>query len=56
MCSISTGDLYGRLIEVEFVAKLRDEVKFDSLDSMVAQMKVDAAECARAFVEGGYGG
>ncbi len=37
------GDLYGRLIEVEFVAKLRDEVKFDSLDSMVAQMKVDAA-------------
>ena len=31
------------MIEVEFVAKLRDEVKFDSLDSMVAQMKVDAA-------------
>ena len=26
------GDLYGRPIEVEFVAKLRDEVKFDSLD------------------------
>lgn len=39
-----TGDLYGQLIEVEFIAKLRDEVKFDSLDSMVAQMKVDAAE------------
>jgi riboflavin kinase/FMN adenylyltransferase len=37
------GDLYGRLIEVEFVAKLRDEVKFDGLDSMIAQMKVDAA-------------
>jgi riboflavin kinase / FMN adenylyltransferase len=38
------GDLYGRLIEVEFIAKLRDEVKFDSLDSMVAQMKVDASQ------------
>ena len=38
------GDLYGRLIEVEFIAKLRDEVKFDSLDSMVVQMKVDAAQ------------
>ena len=38
------GDLYGRLIEVEFVAKLRDEVKFDSLDAMVEQMKVDAAQ------------
>jgi riboflavin kinase/FMN adenylyltransferase len=37
------GDLYGRLIEVEFVAKLRDEVKFDSVDAMVVQMKVDAA-------------
>jgi riboflavin kinase / FMN adenylyltransferase len=37
------GDLYGRLIEVEFVAKLRDEVKFDSVDSMVEQMRIDAA-------------
>jgi riboflavin kinase / FMN adenylyltransferase len=37
------GDLYGREIEVEFVAKLRDEVKFDSLDSMMVQMKIDAA-------------
>jgi riboflavin kinase/FMN adenylyltransferase len=37
------GDLYGRAIEVEFVAKLRDEVKFDSLDSMMVQMKVDAS-------------
>jgi riboflavin kinase/FMN adenylyltransferase len=38
------GDLYGRAIEVEFVAKLRDELKFDSLDSMLVQMKVDAAQ------------
>jgi riboflavin kinase / FMN adenylyltransferase len=38
------GDLYGRAIEVEFIAKLRDEVKFDSLDSLMVQMKVDAAQ------------
>jgi riboflavin kinase/FMN adenylyltransferase len=38
------GDLYGRAIEVEFIAKLRDEVKFDSLDSMMVQMKNDAAQ------------
>src|SRR5580692_4857683 len=38
------GDLYGREIEVEFVAKLRDEIKFDSLDAMTVQMKVDAAQ------------
>lgn len=37
------ADLYGRLIEVEFVAKLRDEAKFDTVGAMVAQMKVDAA-------------
>jgi riboflavin kinase/FMN adenylyltransferase len=38
------GDLYGREIEVEFVAKLRDEVKFDSLDALIVQMKVDAEQ------------
>jgi len=38
------GELYGREIEVEFVAKLRDEVKFDSLGALTAQMKVDAAQ------------
>jgi len=39
-----TGDLYGREIEVEFVAKLREEEKFATLDSMVEQMHRDAAE------------
>jgi riboflavin kinase/FMN adenylyltransferase len=43
------GDLYGRLIEVEFIAKLRDELKFDSLESMIVQMKIDAAQ-ARALL------
>jgi riboflavin kinase/FMN adenylyltransferase len=44
-----SGDLYGRVIDVEFVAKLRDEVKFDSLDALVAQMRQDA-ERARALL------
>lgn len=38
------GDLYGRRIKVEFVAKLRDEVKFSSLDALVAQMDLDATQ------------
>ncbi|HWW29713.1 MAG TPA: bifunctional riboflavin kinase/FAD synthetase [Steroidobacteraceae bacterium] len=38
------GDLYGRELEVEFVAKLRDEVKFESLAALTQQMKVDAAQ------------
>ncbi|HYC09570.1 MAG TPA: bifunctional riboflavin kinase/FAD synthetase [Steroidobacteraceae bacterium] len=37
------GDLYGREIEVEFVAKLREEVRFETLDALTAQMHRDAA-------------
>lgn len=37
------GDLYGRRIGVEFIAKLRDEQRFDNLDALVAQMDRDAA-------------
>lgn len=43
------GDLYGRRIEVEFVRKLRDELKFDDLDTMVRQIDRDAAQ-ARAIL------
>jgi riboflavin kinase / FMN adenylyltransferase len=43
------GDLYGRHLEVEFVAKLRDELKFPDLPSLTEQMHRDAAE-ARALL------
>ena len=43
------GDLYGREIAVEFVAKLRDEVRFDSLEALTAQMHRDAAAARRAL-------
>ncbi len=43
------GDLYGREIEVEFVARLRDELRFDSLAEMTAQMHRDA-EAARQLL------
>lgn len=35
------GDLYGSEIEVSFRYKLRDEVKFDSIAQLVAQIKSD---------------
>ena len=41
------GTLYGHELEVQFVAKLRDEQKFDSIDLLVAQMQRDAAEARR---------
>ncbi|MBV8342027.1 MAG: bifunctional riboflavin kinase/FAD synthetase [Gammaproteobacteria bacterium] len=41
------GDLYGREIEVEFVARLRAEECFASLEALTAQMERDAAEARR---------
>ena len=46
-----SGDLYGREIEVEFVAKLREEEHFPSLDALVAQMHRDAVEARRILLE-----
>jgi riboflavin kinase/FMN adenylyltransferase len=43
------GDLYGREIEVEFIARLRDELKFDSVDAMVEQMHRDADDARAAL-------
>ncbi|HEY0506320.1 MAG TPA: bifunctional riboflavin kinase/FAD synthetase, partial [Lysobacter sp.] len=43
------GDLYGRRIEVEFVAKLRDELKFSDLTALTVQMHRDADD-ARAIL------
>lgn len=45
------GDLYGRELEVEFVARLRDELRFGSIEAMVEQMHRDAA-AARAALAG----
>ena len=44
-----TGDLYGAELEVEFVARLRDELKFDSIGLMVEQMHRDAAAARAAL-------
>jgi riboflavin kinase / FMN adenylyltransferase len=38
------GDLYGRHLQVDFIARLRDELWFPSLDEMVVQMNKDAAQ------------
>lgn len=37
-----SGDLYGRWLSVELVSKLRDELKFESLERLIEQMHVDA--------------
>ncbi|MEO7149113.1 MAG: bifunctional riboflavin kinase/FAD synthetase [Rhodanobacteraceae bacterium] len=42
-------DLYGKHLDVEFVAKLRDEEKFADLDALKLQMDRDATEARSVF-------
>jgi riboflavin kinase/FMN adenylyltransferase len=41
------GDLYGKEIKVTFVDRIRDEIKFDSLDQLRAQLQKDAVVADR---------
>ncbi len=35
------GDLYGKTMRLEFVAHLRDELKFDTVEALITQMRED---------------
>lgn len=43
-----SGDAYGKLVHIEFVAKLRDEKKYDSLAALTDAIRAD--ECATRAV------
>jgi len=43
------GDLYGDTLEVEFMARLREERKFPSLEALSAQIHADIAAARRAL-------
>lgn len=43
------GDLYGQTLRVEFFHHIRDEVRFDSLDALKAQITADAETTRRFF-------
>ena len=43
------GDAYGRCVDVSFVARIRDERKFDSFDALKIQIAHDSA-CAREIL------
>ena len=43
-------DIYGMRLHAQFVAKLRDEAHFETIDQMVEQMKNDESQ-ARAILE-----
>ena len=41
------GEIYGSLIYVEFLEKIRDEVKFPSESHLISQLKVDRKYCIK---------
>lgn len=45
------GDLYGKTVRVEFYRHIRDEIRFDSLDALKAQIAADADTTRRYFTE-----
>jgi riboflavin kinase / FMN adenylyltransferase len=47
-----TDTLYGEEAKVSFVARLRDEVAFDSVEDLVAQMHRDVVDTRRALATG----
>lgn len=40
----TSGDLYGQVLKLEFVARLRGEMRFANLDALVAQIQADIAQ------------
>ena len=48
-----SGDLYGRDIEVRLLGYLRDEIKFDSMESLSAQIEKDAEKSKELFAKRG---
>jgi riboflavin kinase/FMN adenylyltransferase len=43
------GDLYGNMLDIAFIGFIREELKFDGIDALIAQMNDDSAK-ARAML------
>jgi riboflavin kinase/FMN adenylyltransferase len=50
-----SGDLYGDVVRVRFLHRLRDERKFESVDQLRKQISADVSRAERYFEYGGVG-
>jgi len=46
-----TGDLYGKTLRLEFLRRLRPELRFDSMDALRRQIAADAETARQYFAE-----
>ena len=44
-----TGDLYDQIVEVQFIKRLREERKYDTIGALIEQMNRDVAETRRVL-------
>jgi len=44
-------DIYGKILTIYFLRRLRDEMKFDSLDDLVVQMGIDEKESRKLLLK-----
>ncbi len=51
-----TGDVYSLAMEIDFLARLRPEVRFDSVEQLRRQIAADVARARRFFLEHSSGG
>lgn len=49
---VENGDIYGRQLTVEFIARLRGEVRFAGLDALVQQIRRDIAQAQEVLAVG----
>ena len=44
-----SDDLYGKIVDVEFIKKVRDQEKFDGLEALITQIKRDVEDCRQVL-------
>ncbi len=48
------GNLYGKKLRIDLIARLRDEMKFKNVQELISQMKLDVEKAEKTLIQKGY--
>jgi riboflavin kinase/FMN adenylyltransferase len=48
------GNLYGKKLRIDLIARLRDEMKFNNVQELISQMKLDVEKAEKTLIQKGY--